>query len=66
MAEGNKAILEEMQNLQSSSLVMKDTMNQMAAGARKINDTGTALSGVSDKIQTSIDKISAQIDQFRV
>ncbi len=66
MAEGNKAILVEMKNLQNSSLVMKDSMNQMSVGARKINETGIALSGVSEKIQNSIDKIGAQIDQFKV
>ena len=66
MAEGNKAILDEMKNLQNSALVMKDSMNQMSAGARKINDTGVALGGVSEKIRDSIDKIGAQIDQFKV
>lgn len=66
MAEGNKAILVEMKNLQNSALVMKDSMNEMSVGARKINETGVALGGVSEKIQGSIDKIGAQIDQFKV
>ncbi|MBQ5498676.1 MAG: HAMP domain-containing protein [Treponema sp.] len=66
MAEGNKAILVEMKNLQNSALVMKDSMSQMSAGARKINETGVALNGVAEKIQGSIDKIGAQIDQFKI
>ncbi|MBQ5470724.1 MAG: HAMP domain-containing protein [Treponema sp.] len=66
MAEGNKAILEEMNNLQNTALVMKDSMNQMSNGAVKINETGIALSGVSEKITESIEKIGAQIDQFKV
>ena len=66
MAEGNKAILEEVRNLQSSTAAIKESMSQMSAGATKINETGIALSEVSEKIQKSIDKIGAQIDQFKV
>ncbi len=66
MTAGNRAILEEIQNLQNSTLVMKESMNEMSVGARKINETGASLSGLSAKVRSSIDKIGAQIDQFKV
>ena len=41
-------------------------MEEMAIGARKINETGSALSGIAGKMSDSISDIGAQIDQFKV
>lgn len=38
----------------------------MSIGARKINETGSALSGIAGKMSESISGIGEQIDQFRV
>ncbi len=66
MERGNQQILEEIQHLQDSSTMMAQSMDEMAVGARKINETGNALTGISDKVKTSIDKIGSQIDLFKV
>lgn len=66
MSAGNQAILEEIKRLQDATLVMKESMDEMAVGAKKINETGAALSEISSKVEGSIDKISDQIDRFKV
>lgn len=66
MSEGNKAILEEVRRLQEATSIMKDSMDEMQQGETKINETGAALSGISRKVQDSIEKIGLQIDQFKV
>ena len=66
MAEGNKLILKEVQQLQNATMAMTQSMEEMAVGARKINETGAALSDVSNQINDSIGKIGEQVDQFKV
>ena len=45
---------------------MKVSMEEMSAGASKINETGAELSNISSKVQESIDTIGSQIDRFKV
>jgi len=52
--------------LQDVTIAMKASMDEMLAGARKINETGVALKDVSDKMGRSINKIGSQIDEFKV
>ena len=66
MSEGNKLILKEVQQLQNTALAMSQSMDEMAVGARKINETGAALSEVSNQINNSIGKIGEQVDKFKV
>lgn len=66
MAEGNKAILEEVKNLQDATGVMQNSMDEMAHGARKINETGSALMEIASQMQASIEEIGGQIDKFKV
>ena len=66
MSAGNQAILEEIKRLQDATLVMKESMDEMAVGAKKINETGAALGEISSKVEGSIDKISDQIDRFKI
>ncbi len=66
MSEGNKAILEEIKNLQDATFSIKDGMDVMSNGARKINETGAALATLSEQIQSSIETIGVQVDQFKV
>ena len=66
MEEGNKMILKEVQMLQNAAMAMSQSMEEMAIGARKINETGAALSEVSGQINGSISKIGEQVDQFKV
>ena len=45
---------------------MKNSMDEMSASARKINETGNALNSISGKVKDSIEKIGTQIDLFKV
>ena len=66
MSAGNQAILEEVKRLQDATMVMKESMDEMAVGAKKINETGAALSEISSKVKGSISDIADQIDRFKV
>ena len=66
MSIGNQAILSEVRNLQDATSTMLSSMDEMAVGARKINETGSALNGISLKLNESIADIGSQIDQFKV
>ena len=66
MSEGNKAILMEVKTLQDATFSIKDGMEEMSAGARKINETGAALSAIASQMDSSIQKIGEQVDQFKV
>ena len=66
MSEGNKQILHEVQKLQNATLKIKDSVGEMGIGARKINETGAALSEISGVMNDSISKIGNEIDLFRV
>ena len=66
MSEGNQMILKEVQMLQNAAMTMSQSMEEMSIGARKINETGAALTEVSGQISTSINKIGEQVDQFKV
>ena len=66
MSEGNKLILKEVQQLQNAAMTMSQSMDEMAVGARKINETGAALTEVAGQMNSSINKIGEQVDQFKV
>ncbi|MBO4534251.1 MAG: HAMP domain-containing protein [Treponema sp.] len=66
MQNGNKLILAEVQHLQNVTISMRSSMDEMASGARRINETGTVLTEVADRMKDSIIKIGKQIDEFKV
>ena len=66
MSAGNKAILQEIKNLQNATLIMKDSVSEMSIGARRINETRDTLSNVAEEMSNSIDKIGNQNDLFKV
>lgn len=66
MSAGQKAILDEVKRLQDTTSSMKDKVTEMETGARKINETGTALDGISMGVNDTIQRIGNQIDQFKV
>ena len=66
MSQGNKAILDEVRNLQDATGIMQASVEGMTLGAKKIKETGLELREISEKIKTSIDEIGYQIDKFKV
>ena len=65
MKAGNQMILSEIQHLQNTTAVIKDSMSEMSAGAKDMNKTSASLSDITGKVHYSIQKIGAQIDQFK-
>jgi methyl-accepting chemotaxis protein len=65
MMAGNRAILDEVKNLQDVTGLIQDSMKEMNYGATKIHETGVALRGISEQMKVAIDEIGAQIDKFR-
>lgn len=66
MSEGNKLILNEVRQLQDSTINIKDSMLTMGTGAKKINETGESLTEFSGNIRNSIQTIGKQIHLFKV
>lgn len=66
MQQGNQAILEEVKRLQDATSIMRDSMSEMSVGASKINETGVELNEISSQVKKTIEKISGEIDQFKV
>jgi methyl-accepting chemotaxis protein len=66
MSAGNKQILGEIKKLQDSTMIMKSSMDQMFTSARRIDETGKALTEISANVEQTISQIGTQIDQFKV
>lgn len=66
MMNGNKHILAEVQKLQDATDLMKDKIQEMHVGADRINETGTTLSIISDKVANNIKQIGSEIDLFKI
>ncbi len=65
MSLRNGRILQEMNNLQKATVSIQSNMDEMAVGAKQINETGNTLTEVSGTVQYSITKIGSQIDRFK-
>jgi len=66
MSNGNKLILDEIQKLQNATTIIQNGMDEMSNGARKIDETGNSLKGISEKMKQSIKYIGNEIDQFKI
>ena len=66
MESKNATILSEMSSLRESSALMQESMNEMSAGAEKVDESGGKLLGISQDVHAAINKIGSQIDLFKV
>ena len=66
MSDRNKQIVHDMKILSETTDMMNTSMEEMAVGARKINETGATLSEISGQVKGAIEKIGAQVDLFKV
>ena len=66
MAVQSDAVVNDMNALKETTEDMSVSMEEMAIGAQKINETGATLSGISNTVKATIDKIGAQVDLFKV
>ena len=56
----------QVNKLENSTSTMHESMLGMTKGADRINEAGNALGEISDRLQSAIQKIGAQIDTFKV
>ncbi len=66
MSTQNSAIISEVRNLRHETDSMIEGINGMSDDARKINETGKALNGITTEVKDSISTISTQINKFKV
>ena len=66
MNDQKNAVTDGMGQLSDVTAVMKSGMEEISIGARRINETGIALTEISGKVQEAIDKIGSQVDLFTV
>ena len=66
MEKGNQTIISEMSNLEEATAGLKDNMDEMTGGARKIGETGSTLSALAEELEKSIQNIGDQLNQFSV
>ena len=64
MTSESQMIANEINTLQEKAADMKNGMDEMSASAKKIEETGAALSDISEIVEKSIVEIGKQIDQF--
>ena len=66
MAVKSSAVVNDMAALKETTEDMGVSMDEMAVGAQKINETGATLNEISHTVKSTIDKIGAQVDLFKV
>ena len=66
MEDGNKMILKEINNLQETTHVIKNSMTEMENDAESMNGTSSALLKISEQLRIAINKIGNEIDLFKV
>jgi methyl-accepting chemotaxis protein len=52
--------------LKESTTLMTTSMAEMSVGAKKINETGSTLSEISNQVKNAINQIGEQVDLFKV
>ena len=62
----NRFSVEDMKILSEATGMMNTSMEEMAVGARKINETGVTLNEISDQVKDAISRIGSQVDLFKV
>ena len=66
MSAKKDEIVNDMNMLQEATSAMNTSMDEMATGAKRINETGVTLSEISKTVKNSIEKIGQQVDLFKV
>ena len=66
MSSRNKQIVTDMGLLKESTTLMTTSMAEMSVGAKKINETGSTLSEISNQVKNAISQIGEQVALFKV
>lgn len=66
MDEDSKSVLDGIQNLQKNARIMRAKMTEMNFSVQQISKSGDSLNNISKQMDTTIDQIGSQIDEFSV
>ncbi|MFC2329734.1 MAG: hypothetical protein ACFNKL_01485, partial [Treponema sp.] len=63
---GGKGVAEEMRKLDGLTAVIKDSMNEMAAGVQQINNAVQEVNDLARKNKDSIEGLAEEVGKFKV
>ena len=66
MAEGNKAILVEVDQLRDTTGVIKQSMDKISTSAGSIQESSDSLTEIANSVEMAVGQIGSQIDLFTV
>ena len=66
MLVGGKGVANEMQKLDQLTAVIKDSMNEMAAGVQQINRAVQEVKDLARKNKDSIEGMAEEVGKFKV
>ena len=66
MLVGGKGVADEMRKLDQLTAVIKDSMNEMAAGVQQINNAVQEVNDLARKNKDSIEGLAEEVGKFKV
>ena len=66
MLVGGKGVADEMRKLDQLTAVIKDSMNEMAAGVQQINRAVQEVNSLARKNKDSIEGMAEEVGKFKV
>lgn len=66
IADDSKSVLEGIQNLQANARIMRAKMTEKDFSAQQISNSGDSLKNIADEMDTTIEQIGSQLDEFTV
>ena len=66
MLVGGKGVADEMRKLDQLTAVIKDSMNEMAAGVQQINRAVQEVNDLARKNKDSIEGLAEEVGKFKV
>ena len=63
---GGKGVADEMRKLDQLTAVIKDSMNEMAAGVQQINNAVQEVNDLARKNKDSIEGLAEEVGKFKV
>ena len=66
MLVGGKGVANEMRKLDQLTAVIKDSMNEMAAGVQQINNAVQEVNDLARKNKDSIEGLAEEVGKFKV
>ena len=66
MLKGGESVAEEMRKLDDLTRIITDGMNEMAAGASRINNAVQGVNEITQKNKRSIENLTEEVGKFKI